>query len=318
MTVHQEKVPDGSRPSGTYNPFTSSIISPNRKSITAEMLAEKMGLIREGREYKGHCPRCGYNRPTLSVSQDGDRILIYCHACQGDDVFQACINQVSGQDEINTPTVKTKRDNDKQERVEWARRLYEQSQQSTGTLVETYLISRGFNPDGLYIPDCFRFHPNARYDKQTSFPAIMAPVTMHDGTFKGIQRIFCRYDGQGKADVASPKKSLGDLVGASVHLAPAENTLGLCEGIETGLAAMTLSGEPIWACLSTAGLINVVLPPLPLASRVIIFADNDRNGAGLKAAREASHRFIAEGRQVTIQMPDETGTDYCDLMRKGE
>ena len=86
------------------------------------------------------------------------------------------------------------------------------------------------------------------------------------------------------------------------------------EGIETGAAAMTATGSPVWAALSTSGMISLVLPRLPLAAAVVILADHDANGAGERAARAAAQRWLAEGRRVRIALPPEPGTDFADLL----
>jgi putative DNA primase/helicase len=82
---------------------------------------------------------------------------------------------------------------------------------------------------------------------------------------------------------------------------------------------MVATGLPAWAALSTSGLVALVLPPLPLASTVIILADNDPTGAGEHAARHAAQRWLGEGRRVRIAMPPEPGTDWADvLLKKGD
>ena len=89
-----------------------------------------------------------------------------------------------------------------------------------------------------------------------------------------------------------------------MRLAPigTASALGLCEGIETGLAVMTACpGLPVWATLSTSGLEQVQLPPE--ARRIIILADNDASGAGLRAAETARGDCAREGRRGRHAMP---------------
>jgi phage/plasmid primase-like uncharacterized protein len=86
------------------------------------------------------------------------------------------------------------------------------------------------------------------------------------------------------------------------------------EGIETVLSAVQATGLAAWAALSTSGLVALVLPPLPLAATVVILADNDRNGAGARAARSAAARWVTEGRRVRLAMPPEPGTDFNDVL----
>ena len=66
-----------------------------------------------------------------------------------------------------------------------------------------------------------------------------------------------------KAEVSKPRMMLGRVAGGAVRLAPISdgNILGICEGIETGLAVMTACpGLPVWATLSATELEQVQLP----------------------------------------------------------
>jgi hypothetical protein len=54
-----------------------------------------------------------------------------------------------------------------------------------------------------------------------------------------------------------------------------------------------------------------VLPPEVRA--VVIAVDHDRQGQGQRAAREAWHRWTAEGRVVRTATPDDIG-DFNDLL----
>ena len=101
---------------------------------------------------------------------------------------------------------------------------------------------------------------------------------------------------------------LGKTGGGAVRLAPLgeSGVLALCEGIETGLAVMTACpGLAVWATLSTSGLEQVQLPAQ--AKRIIILADHDASGAGLRAAETTARRLRAEGREVAIALPPEAG-----------
>ena len=104
---------------------------------------------------------------------------------------------------------------------------------------------------------------------------------------------------------------LGRIAGGAVRLAPlADGTaLGICEGIETGLAVMTACpGLAVWATLSTSGLEQVQLPPEASASSIL--ADHDESGAGLRAAETAARRLRTEGREVAIALPPEGRTGF--------
>jgi len=102
-----------------------------------------------------------------------------------------------------------------------------------------------------------------------------------------------------------------------VRLAPlAENgVLGLAEGIETGLSVMQACPDlPVWAALAAGNLAQVILPPE--VARIVILADHDREGAGIRAAERAAARHHAEGRRVWIAMPERAGEDFNDLLQR--
>jgi putative DNA primase/helicase len=105
---------------------------------------------------------------------------------------------------------------------------------------------------------------------------------------------------------------LGRAAGGAVRLAPAGETLAVGEGIESSVAAMMASRLPGWAALSTSGLAALILPPV--VREVVIAADNDANGAGLRAARAAAGRWLAQGRRVRIYRSPRIGEDAADLV----
>jgi putative DNA primase/helicase len=84
------------------------------------------------------------------------------------------------------------------------------------------------------------------------------------------------------------------------------------EGIETSLAALTATAMPTWAALSTSGLMALALPPI--VRTVVVLADNDRSGAGERAARTAARKWLVEGRRVRLAMPSERGMDWADVL----
>jgi putative DNA primase/helicase len=78
------------------------------------------------------------------------------------------------------------------------------------------------------------------------------------------------------------------------------------------MSVMQVTGYPGWAALSATGIKNLVLPPEAL--QVLIACDNDENHVGLKAARKAQRRWLAEGRRVRVSMPPLLGTDWNDVL----
>jgi putative DNA primase/helicase len=133
-----------------------------------------------------------------------------------------------------------------------------------GTSAADYLVGRG-----LAIPaDAdLLFHSDlTHWETKTGYPALLGQVRDRSGEVIGLHRTYLS-QGAGavrKAPVAKPKMMLGRIAGGAVRLGPVgpDGRVGLCEGIETGLAVMTARPDlPVWATLSTSGLEQVELPP---------------------------------------------------------
>ena len=189
----------------------------------------------------------------------------------------------------------------------------------TATPAETYLRQRGLRApagaDLLFRPDLMHWATGTRH------PAMIGVVRNRAGEpMAAVHRTYLRVDPGtpeqvGKAPVDKPRMMLGKTGGGAVRLAPIpdDGVLGLSEGIETGLAAMTACPAlAVWATLSTSGLEQAQLPPE--ARRIIILADHDASGAGMRAAEAAARRFQREGRQVAIALPPRQGDDFNDLL----
>ena len=98
------------------------------------------------------------------------------------------------------------------------------------------------------------------------------------------------------------------------------DTVFCCEGISTGLALLVdLQGRyPVFSCGSCGNLHSVceALRKRYPAKKIIIISDNDKNGAGKKAADKCKQAGLADG----IRMPEISGHDWYDRLitkRKG-
>lgn len=182
-----------------------------------------------------------------------------------------------------------------------------------GTAVERYLRNRELPAP---ITDDLLFHPKLLYqDDRSHHPAMIGIVRSASGERIALHRTYLRADGGGKADVPKPRKLLGSPIGGAVRLAEPGpvGALGISEGIESGLAAMTACPElPVWAALSAGNLEKIQLPPD--AQQIVILADNDASGTGQHAAAALATRLVAEGRQVAIALPPRPDEDFNDLL----
>jgi len=198
-------------------------------------------------------------------------------------------------------------DADEHKRTEVALSIWQVAKPSAGTLVDTYLGSRGLN---LAPTATLRFHSALKHPMGGIWPAMIALVTRgSDDLPLAIHRTFLAGDGASKAPVEPQKMMLGPCRGGAVRLAEPGDVLMIGEGIETCLAAMQETGHPAWAALSTSGL-----RALDLSSDVrdvIVLADGDDPGEA--AARDCALRWKREGRRVRIARPPR-GMDFNDML----
>ena len=203
-----------------------------------------------------------------------------------------------------------------------AARLFAASVPVAGTLAETYLTSRGISHFGS--SSALRFHPKCWHrvgdqNKPVPRPALIAAVTDEAGALQGVHRTWLALDGQGKADVATPRRAMGHLLGNAVRLSPCDEVLALGEGIETMLSlSQAAPGLPVWAALSS-GHLGAVLLPKGL-QRLYIAVDHDP--AGARAAERLSARAAAVGVEVIVLEPrlgdfnDDLRVDGTEALRQ--
>ncbi|MER9243570.1 toprim domain-containing protein [Mesorhizobium sp. M0633] len=165
-----------------------------------------------------------------------------------------------------------------------ARRLFAMSQPIAGTLAERYLAGRGIL---LSTHDrALRFHPGCYYrdlvtGETRTLPALIAAVTSLDGQITGLQRTWLDPSGQGKAQLADPRRSLGDLLGNGIWLghqpgAPVP-VMAAGEGFETMASLkVVMPVLPVAAATSANHLAGLRLPPG--CRRLYIAADADAAG----------------------------------------
>jgi hypothetical protein len=94
----------------------------------------------------------------------------------------------------------------------------------------------------------------------------------------------------------------------AVRLAAAGETLGLCEGVESALAAAKLYRIPCWAVCGKERLGHVELPQI--VRDVVIFGDPDM--PGLAAAAKAESTYRRRGYAVQSVFPE--SRDWADML----
>ncbi|MBM3563474.1 MAG: hypothetical protein FJX48_10110 [Alphaproteobacteria bacterium] len=191
-----------------------------------------------------------------------------------------------------------------------ARKIWAASQPIIGTKAEAYLRARKITADLSDAP--LRYHPALIYRERRNspprkLPALVAAVTDNGGEIRGIHRTFLDPDRNEKASVASPRRSLGAILGNGVRFGVIVEFAIIGEGIETVLSLKSVAPHmPMVAALSAA---HLAAWKIPAGVRCLIIAsDNDR--AGRNAARKLSGR--AEAVSVQVGTIVSRGKDFND------
>ena len=126
-----------------------------------------------------------------------------------------------------------------------------------------------------------------------TFPALLAKVETHDGTFEGIQRVFLTKEGD-KAPIDSAKKHLGHLQQGGVWFGNRTATrIAMTEGVEDALAAIqalppgSLENLAVVATVGGGRMHSVELPPT--ARELVVLQDN--NAPGERAWKDVEERY---------------------------
>jgi phage/plasmid primase-like uncharacterized protein len=286
---------------------------------TAEKIAIALGdATSSGKGWKCRCPLCGGK---MSIS-DGDRsILWHCWGgCDGRDLGREIRRRDLFDGAAPLPISEEERasrqENDERKRrqkVADAIDMWGQAYPVAGTLAERYLRNRRIT---VPIPKTLRFIPRCWHSPGIYRPALLALIEHVEHGPVGVSATYLSMTGEGKTTLDPPRKFLGVAKGGAVPLCPTRDGdwLGVGEGVETMLTVAQMTGWGVWAALSTSGLRHLVLPAG--AVRVVLCVDNDENGAGQSAARDAAKRFLAEGRRVRIALSPIPGTDWNDILMR--
>lgn len=302
-------------------------------------LLEAMGVDPKLLNGKGQpCPKCG-GTDRFAYSDKYSEGDSYCRTCGHRDGF-ALAQLVLGcsfvealervESQLGTVAVRPAAQAKTSTRgiKKLIERLLKESQPvKHGDEVDRYLRNRGIVLDEF--PETLRFHPELGYYERVpgesrsklmgTCPAMLALVHSPEGELVTLHRTYVR-NGR-KAFGAESKKLLSSGIhGAAVRLYPAGDTLGLTEGIETGLAVRLRTGHPVWAAINCLNLERLAIPDH--VRRVCIYADNDAHSEfdGQASAFALARRLKKESRQpgavdreVHVHVPKHVGTDWADV-----
>ena len=201
---------------------------------------------------------------------------------------------------------------------EAARRLFAMSKPIGGTIVGTYLRTRGISD----LRDCtsLRFHPRCYYRgdeddpadaARDAWPALIAAATDLKGAITGVHRTWLDPSGQAKAPVSTQRRSMGLINGQGVRIGRARGIVAVGEGLETMLSLrVALPDLPIVAAGSANHLDALLLPDG--LHRLYVAEDDDP--AGRRATASVMTRAEAAGIEAMRLAP--AGGDFNDDLRQ--
>ncbi|MGH7691912.1 MAG: DUF7146 domain-containing protein [Candidatus Dormibacteria bacterium] len=250
-----------------------------------------------------HCPAHPDEHPSLSVADRSGQTVVHCFTgCSQVAVLDALRSRglwggipfpsTWGADLPQAPAQHRTPGRDRAKaliRMLWAEALPDHPR------LTAYLQFRGLSGAA---PPALRLHPHLPYvasgQPRQWFPVMLGCFLDAHGEVVGLHRTFLDPSGPGKARVPSPKRFLGRVKEAAIHLGePIDGRLGVAEGIETGIAIAEARDTPMWVAGSAGGLAALELPP---GLRILqIWADPDPVG------RDAAARLVAQARRVGVR-----------------
>ena len=292
--------------------------------MNVEAIARALGGRRSGGQWMARCICHDDKTPSLALREgEGARLLVHCFAgCDWRDILMELkrrgLLDHDGREDQGKEYVH--QDNEKRQSTSHHGRaiasramdIFCKAAPLPGSLAEHYLRGRGLVPE-LLDHDAVRFIPST----SSWPPAMVALITDFRDASKvlGLQFTPLKLDGTGRLDRIFLKGSTpkGGVV-RLVNDAEVTTVLGLGEGLETALGAMTTMHRakrlvlPTWSALNKNNLAQ--LPLVCGIERLYIFGDNDASGGGQKAANELATRWAAASRQAYVVLRNEIGKDW--------
>jgi putative DNA primase/helicase len=153
----------------------------------AEFIAKALGGFRAGASWMARCPAHDDRTPSLSIREADGKVLVRCHArCEQEQVIAALRSRGlwterglrSYSRHPANPIVDRRSDQDDAKRSKDALAIWQSTIPARGTLVETYLLSRG-----LHLPSpMLRFHAGLKHPSGDRWPAMVALISKSVGS----------------------------------------------------------------------------------------------------------------------------------------
>ena len=218
--------------------------------MNAETIAKRFDKARrEGRTWRFACPLCG--KPKAWARNHHSEIKLGCWGC--DDWKE--LRRIAFGDERSIKTVESlgrgkwwaKTEDEaaaafSEVRLAQTLALWRRAPSIEGTLGARYLRSRGLDPDRFDL-EALRFSSMQwHWPSRSTWPALLALVSTHEGRELSVHQTFLSLDGAGKAAIEKARLYRAGLpiAGGGVWFGKAKpkGEFVIAEGIETTLASM--------------------------------------------------------------------------------
>jgi putative DNA primase/helicase len=245
--------------------------------------------------------------------------VVYSHA--NDDPIE-CRDYVRGRlglskwqaKDQRTPFVVTHGgpDYDKERSKRFALRIWSESTDANGSIVERYLREfRGLALNNDIAVSVIRFHNDLYFDPKTRLPGmvcLLRDIVTDEPC--GIHRTFLDRETGQKVD----RKMLGIAKNAAVKLDhPIGSNLTIGEGVETVLSSRMAGLGPVWALGSSGAVRN--FPVLKGLTEITILEENDPTSR--RDVKVCARRYLAAKTPVNIVTPN-IGNDFNDCWRAAQ
>ncbi len=199
-------------------------------------------------------------------------------------------------------------DDDQERRKAFALKIWSQSVNPIGTIVERYLRDeRGLSLPIEIAGSVVRFHGRLRYGDQSLNGMVCLMRNIITDEPVGIHRTFL--DGEGKK---VDRRMLGIAKGAAIKVDGNDAVTGpltIGEGFETVLAARHAGMGPVWA-LGSAGAMQA----FPLIERVTeLTLLQERDPTSRRAVRHCTKRYLGGRKPVNVVTPHRGLNDFNDV-----
>lgn len=276
------------------------------------------------RNKHGECPFCGGRDRYRFDNKNGLGTWI-CNQCGSGNGFDF-LTRLTGENfkEIaqridklagKVPETKPRQEKDPSD---YLRMIYKKSTtQLYGSPVERYLNKRGLDIENVtgirYCAELTYFDDGKNLGV---YPAMVCQFSDVSGNAVTYHVTYLTGDGC-KADLPVNRKFIrgkSGLKGGAIRLSDPSKLLCVAEGVETALAVKALYKEPCWAVGNAVLLEGFEVPQG--VEHVCIFADNDANYTGQKAAYTLANKLHMKGIKAVVYVPEVIGEDFNDVLMR--